>query len=103
VDSVKNKIYSKKRLFLLFFEEILLYLQEMTAMNAKELGNKLKEMYDNAPRKELVTMIHLFGIKYHNEIELVGTREVVEASGINISYVAEISKALRLAKYVIPR
>lgn len=69
-------------------------------MNSKELGNILKEMYDNAPYKESVTMIHLFGIKYHEEINRIGIREVVEASGINISYTAEISKALRLAKYV---
>jgi 5-methylcytosine-specific restriction protein B len=71
-------------------------------MTAKELGKILNEMYTNAPRKEQVTMIYLFGIKYHNEIHKVGTREVVEASGINISYTAEISKALRLAQYVKP-
>jgi len=69
-------------------------------MTAKELGKILNEMYTNAPKKEQVTMIYLFGIKYHNEIETIGNREVVEASGINTSYTAEISKALRLAKYV---
>jgi hypothetical protein len=26
-------------------------------------------MYDNAPRMEQVTMIHLFGIKYSDEIK----------------------------------
>ncbi len=72
-------------------------------MTDKQLGKVLNEMYTNALHKEKVTMIHLFGIKYHNEIRRVGIREVVEASGLNTSYSAEISKALRLAEYVTPK
>jgi hypothetical protein len=36
--------------------------------SAKELGDILADMYKNAPHKRLVTMVHLFGIKYHNDI-----------------------------------
>ena len=72
-------------------------------MTAKELGNILNDMYSNALKKEQVTMILLFGVKYAEQIGRVGTREVVEASGLNISYIAEISKAVRLAQYVIAK
>lgn len=33
-------------------------------MNANELGKILKDMYDNAPDKDEVAMIHLFAIKH---------------------------------------
>lgn len=33
-----------------------------------ELGLILKEMYSNAPNGEMVTQIHLFGVKYADEI-----------------------------------
>jgi diacylglycerol kinase len=36
-------------------------------------------MYDNAPRMEQVTMIHLFGIKYSDEIKNAGIKAVVDA------------------------
>jgi len=71
-------------------------------MNAKELGKILKEMYDFAPRGEQVTMIHLFGVKYFQEIKQFGTREVVLQAGIKSTYSTEVSKAIKLAKYVKP-
>lgn len=37
-------------------------------MNIKELGDKLREMYINAPKGDSVAMIHLFGIIYAKEI-----------------------------------
>lgn len=67
-----------------------------------ELGVKLKEMYDNAPRKEQVTMIHLFGVRYSEDIQKVGIREVIEAAGIHSTYRTELNKAVKLAKYVTP-
>ena len=47
-------------------------------MTVEQLGKKLKEMYDNAPRKEQVTWVHLFGIMYAEQIKEVGIREVIE-------------------------
>ena len=66
------------------------------------LGSKLREMYQNAPHNEQVLMIHLFGIKYADIIRQYGynAREIVEASGINESYVTELSKGMRMSKYV---
>ena len=69
---------------------------------AEQLGSILKEMYEGAERKEQVTMIHLFGIQYHQEIKNVGIREVVEAAGIPSTYKTEVNKGTKLAKYVVP-
>ena len=67
---------------------------------AEEVGKILRKMYDEAPRKEQVTFIHLFGIKYCEEIKNVGVREVVEDSGISITYKAEVNKGVNLGRYV---
>jgi hypothetical protein len=67
---------------------------------AEQLGKILAEMYDNALRMEQVTMIHLFGVKYSSEIKNVGIKAVVDASGIHSTYKSEVSKGVKLAKYV---
>ena len=38
-------------------------------MTLMELSCTLRDMYDNAPDRDQVAMIHLFGIKYANEIK----------------------------------
>ena len=72
-------------------------------MTLEELGLKLKEMYDNAPNKESVAMIHLFGIKFAKEINQKGysKKDIIESSGIHTSYLTELSKGIKLAKYVV--
>lgn len=74
-------------------------------MNAKELGNKLREMYLNASKGDTVVMIHLFGIKYAEEINNCESskNDIIEASGISKSYLTELSKAVKLAEYVVPK
>jgi len=47
-------------------------------MTKQDLATELKKMYVDAPKGDSTTMIRLFGINYH----------------------AEISKGIRLAKYV---
>lgn len=69
---------------------------------ASELGHILLEMYKNAPKKEQVTMIHLFGVQFHAEILRVGIKEVIEEAGIHSTYRTELNKAVKLAKYVTP-
>lgn len=63
---------------------------------------KLKELYDNAPRNEQVAMIHLFGIKYGEEIlsNKIKPADIVKAAGISDTYRTEVSKAIKLSKYV---
>lgn len=71
-------------------------------MTKNELGRKLKEMYENAPVGDQVAMIHLFGVKYASIINDNNYRatDIVRLSGINKSYATEVSKGIRLAKYV---
>lgn len=68
----------------------------------QHLGQTLREVYSSAPDGESVTMIHLFGIKYADEIRRSGlkARMIIESSGIRDSYVTELQKGMRLSKYV---
>ena len=74
-------------------------------MTPEELGNTLSNMYHDASQGELTTMIHLFGIKYADEIRDCGATatEIVRLSGLHDSYKTEVSKGVRLARYVMPR
>ena len=71
-------------------------------MTLNELGEKLKKMYNNAPTGDSVAMIHLFGIKYANEISIsqFSKKDIAIAARIPESYGTEISKGVKLAKYV---
>ena len=40
-------------------------------MTLLELSSSLKDMYENAPETDQSTMIHLFGIKYADEIKML--------------------------------
>jgi hypothetical protein len=42
---------------------------ELKYFTIEELSSKLKDKYDNAPEKEQVANIHLFGIKYGEVIK----------------------------------
>ncbi|MCK9331396.1 MAG: hypothetical protein M0Q94_16110 [Candidatus Cloacimonetes bacterium] len=72
-------------------------------MTEKQLADKLREMYDNAPEGKQVVNIHLFGIIYADEI--VGKRysinNIVRGAELPESYKAEINKAINLSEYVI--
>ena len=74
-------------------------------MTINELGQKLYEMYNNAPKGESVAMIHLFGIKYANEINSsrFSKKDIAKAAGIHESYATEISKGVKLAPHVTPK
>lgn len=74
-------------------------------MTIIELGTKLGDMYNNAPKKDSTAMIHLFGIKYANEIKNseYSIKDIIKQSGIPTSYFAELNKGVKLAKYVVPK
>ena len=74
-------------------------------MTAEELGRTLAKMYHSAKKDEAMTMIHLFGIKYANEIRDCGmsVTEVVRLSGLRENLNREVYKGIRLADHVIPR
>jgi len=74
-------------------------------MTLQELGQKLNEMYFNSEDGEAVAMIHLFGIKYASEINRSGESKaaIAKAADIRASYATEISKGVKLAKFVTPK
>jgi len=71
-------------------------------MNVEDLSEILKDMYENAPKKEQVVHIHLFGIKYAEIIKKNNFRiaELIEKAGMKKSYKIEISKGIKLSKFV---
>lgn len=74
-------------------------------MTTLELGNILKEMYANAPKGQQVTMIHLFGIKYADEIrgEGITPKDILTSASMPVSYQVEINKGIGLSRYVVAK
>ncbi|OAT86017.1 hypothetical protein A6P54_17885 [Bacillus sp. MKU004] len=74
-------------------------------MNKYDLANQLKEMYSKAPAGDQVAHIHLFGVKYADHIHRNHYKisEIVELSGISRSYATEVSKGIKLSKYVVSK
>ena len=60
----------------------------------------LSHMFHSAPLGEKVAMIHLFGIQYADKIGSQVTEIVDLAEGVPNSYITEVYKGMRLAKYV---
>ncbi|MEE1007354.1 MAG: hypothetical protein U0L66_09225 [Acutalibacteraceae bacterium] len=71
-------------------------------MTEYELSNILKEMYETAKPKEKAVMIHLFGIKYADELQQndISIKEVLNLAHIPETYYPEINKCKNLSKYV---
>lgn len=74
-------------------------------MTVAQLGAILREMYQKAPHGRQVTKIHLFGVKYADVITRnnYSIKDIVSASGINISYTTEVNKGINLSEYVVPK
>ncbi|MDD3463375.1 MAG: hypothetical protein PHW07_07025 [Sulfurospirillaceae bacterium] len=71
-------------------------------MTKQDLATELKKMYTSASQGDKTTMIRLFGIKYAQQLKEceASMTEIAELSEVGASYHAEISKGIRLAKYV---
>lgn len=72
-------------------------------MDLLHLSKELKEMYQSANDGETVAMIHVFGIKFAKEIKNSGVsmKKIAQAAGIKESYATEISKGVKLSKFVV--
>lgn len=59
-------------------------------------------MYETAVDGQKVTMIHLFGIKYSDEIAACGASpsEIVRMASLPQSYGTEVNKGRNLARFV---
>ena len=69
-------------------------------MKIERAAELLREMYDKASAGEKATSVHLFGIKYANEIGSMSPKELVVRADLPESYHTEIRKMIKLAKYV---
>lgn len=60
----------------------------------------LARMYQTALPKEKALSIHLFAIKYADEIREMSAKDIAVGAGLPESYKTEIRKGINLAKYV---
>ena len=75
-------------------------------MTPKELADILTRMYLHGPSEEKMPNVHLFGIRYADEINGCGVSipGIVRLSGLSHTTLAtEVSKGVKLARYVILR
>ena len=68
-------------------------------MTIDEAARRLKAMYDDASTGKAVS-IHLFGIRYADELDGMSIGEVVIRAGLPKSYQTEVRKGMSLARYV---
>ena len=69
-------------------------------MNIDEAAKILRNAYCQAPNGKKSTGLHLFGIKYADELSKVDLNQLIKKAGIRDSYYAEIRKGIRLSEYV---
>jgi len=70
-------------------------------MTENELGKILREMYDNAPAGyQVANRVKYASVILNNNFKAT---DIIRASGINSSYATEVSKGVKLAKYVVPK
>ena len=77
-------------------------------MTENDLANKLHEMYSEGMKKrEAVTMIHLFGIKYAKELKkiksTIGIKGLLKIAKMSSKYDTEIYKGIRLATMLLKK
>lgn len=71
-------------------------------MSEEELARILRRRYKSAKCKEITLQVHLFGIEYGDEIRKSRYKisRIVELSGLDKGFSAEVSKGVKLAPYV---
>lgn len=69
-------------------------------MRIDQASKILAQMYKDALLNEKVVSVHLFGIKYADEIRDMSVKDIVIGAELYKSYQTEIRKGINLAKYV---
>lgn len=69
-------------------------------MTTDEAAHILREMHLKAPTGEKTTHIHLFGIKYAQELKGLRLTDIAERATGRKSHEVEIKTGMNLAKYV---
>jgi uncharacterized protein YunC (DUF1805 family) len=65
-----------------------------------DLANALREMYKRAKRGERATAVHLFGIRYADQLGGAPIKEIVLRAGLTESWGTEVRKGMKLAQHV---
>lgn len=68
-------------------------------MQIDKLGKMLADSLEKASKGDVAVTIHLFGIRYADEIGS-SANQVAIAAGISEKYGTELRKGMKLAKYV---
>ncbi len=71
-------------------------------MKIEDAARALREMYDD-PETGKAVSIHLFGIRYAEELDGMSIDEVVARAGLPESYRTEVRKGITLARYVVEK
>ena len=69
-------------------------------MNIETASKLLATMYRNAPSGKKAAAVHLFGIKYADEIRNMSTKDIAIGADLPESYKTEINKGINLAEFV---
>ena len=69
-------------------------------MTTDEAIRILSDMYSKAPDRETAVQVHLFGIKYADQLKGLNLRDIAERATGNRNWGTEINKGRNLAKYV---
>ncbi|AZN97256.1 hypothetical protein EJ066_08115 [Mesorhizobium sp. M9A.F.Ca.ET.002.03.1.2] len=69
-------------------------------MKIEDAAKILAQMYSTAPDKEKAVHVHLFGIRYADELDGMPLQEIAVRAGISKNYGTEIRKGINLARYV---
>ena len=69
-------------------------------MKIEDASKLLRASYESAPKNGKAASVHLFGIRYSDELQGMPLGEVAEGAGIPKSYGTEIRKGMNLASYV---
>lgn len=64
------------------------------------LVRPLREAYRDAPEGDVMLRIHLFGIRFAEQLEGVNLKELADAAEVPESFATEIRKGMRLADHV---
>jgi hypothetical protein len=69
-------------------------------MKITDMVDALRTAYANAPKGEQSTSVHLFGIRYAEELAGAPINEIAVRAGLTEHWGTEIRKGMRLARYV---
>ena len=75
----------------------------MAGMTVDEAARVLREVYRAGAtngRGRMTTAIHLFGIRYADDLSRLSIKEILLQAGLSHTYQTEVYKGIRLAEYV---